>query len=190
MSTETKTAIFNRVVSTRDELKEIEIADASESIQRRVLLMEEFRTARRVGLYLAHRNEVRTDLLFTEGDRYRKEIYYPKAVSEGEALDYYRVITLDDLERCEDGSSEPSGRQSRLRDMDDLDVLIVPGVAFDLQGCRMGWGRGFYDACLENFRGTRVALAYEFQIVGQLPMGVRGKRVDWIITDTRMIRCS
>ncbi len=186
---ESRVKLFNRMMSTLKELKTDFIEESSLQIQRRVLIMEEFRVSQRLGLFVPLGNEVHTDLIFTEADRHRKEIYYP-AVDESEAgLAYFRVKHLDDLKPGYAGIMEPASHASRLRHLDTLNLLIVPGVSFDLHGGRMGFGKGYYDACLTGFRGRRVALAYDFQIVSEMPMGVRGQKVDWIVTEKRIIRC-
>lgn len=188
MIQESKLQVYNRMLSTRDELKAEFIAEASQNIQKRVLIMEEFRTALRVGLYASFKNEVLTDLIFQEGDRYRKEIYYPIFDPSG-IVAYFRIKKPDELLLTEGGIREPSLKQSRLRDLNTLDALIVPGVAFDLHGGRVGLGKGFYNKCLEKFQGERIALAYDFQIVSDLPQAARGRKVDWIVTEKRIVRC-
>jgi len=186
---ESKLQLYNRMMSSRDEQKPEDVERASREICHRVLLMEEFRTALRIGLYAAFKNEVRTDLLFQEGDRHRKEIYFPAVDKVAGGLDYFRVPNLEVLLPSDAGMREPGPKQSRLRDLNTLNVLIVPGVVFDLSGGRLGFGKGFYDKCLERFRGKRIALAFAFQIVPELPAAARGRKVDWIVTEKRIIRC-
>lgn len=186
---ESKLHLYNRMMATRNELKPEFITLASIETERRVLIMEEFRTALRVGLYAAFGNEVRTEMLFQEGDKYRKEMYYPAVDPEGKGLAYFRVVKPEDLLRTESGMMEPSAKQSRLRDLNTLNIIIVPGVAFDIQGSRLGFGKGFYDKCLEKFRGKRIAVAYDFQVVSEFPQTVRGRKVDWIVTEKRIIKC-
>jgi len=186
---ESKLQLFNRMMSTRDELKPDFITLASIEIQQRLLFMEEFRTGLRIGLYAAFKSEVRTEMLFQEGDKRRKEIYYPAVDPDAGKLAYFRVMKLDELHPTDTGMHEPSSKQSRLRDLNTLNVIIVPGVAFDLHGGRIGYGKGFYDKCLEKFQGKRVALAYDFQVVSDLPTAARGRKLDWIVTEKRIIRC-
>ncbi|MBT3181132.1 MAG: 5-formyltetrahydrofolate cyclo-ligase [Deltaproteobacteria bacterium] len=186
---ESKLQLYNRVLSTRDELSEEFVRGACDSIQRKILLMEEFRLATRIGLYSSFGSEVRTDLLFKEGDKNRKELYYPTFTPEGAGAAYYRTMNLGELEPGMHGKLEPTDKQSKLRDVSYLNALIVPGVVFDLKGGRIGFGKGFYDSCLAEFSGDRIALAYDFQVVSQLPVAVAGKKVDWIVTEERIIRC-
>ena len=190
MLTETKTGLYNRIASGRDELTADEVARMSEAIGKKVLDMGEFRTALRVGLYCSFGNEVRVELLFEEGDRRRKELYYPAFDPESKAASYFRVTKLSDLQPAGLGMKAPSQKLSKLRDINTLDVLIVPGVVFDLHGGRIGFANGFYDRCLEGFGGKRIALAFDFQVVAALPAAVGGRKLDWIVTEKRIIRCA
>lgn len=181
--------LYDRMLSSVRELDISLVEEMSLSIQKRVLLREEFRAGVRIGIYAAINNEVRTELLFTEGNRYRKEMYFPAVDEAGGVLDFYRIKNLDELEPGYAGILEPTAAASQLRDLNSLDALIVPGVAFDLRGGRLGYGKQYYDNCLAGFRGKRIALAYDFQIVSELPIGVRERKVDWIVTEKRVIRC-
>jgi len=189
MTSESKVHLYNRMLATRDELAPAEVSRMSDEIQRRVMNMEEYRTALRVGLYSAYKNAVRTEKLFIEGDKHRKEIYFPAVAEEGGGLSYYRVCNLEELLPHDEGFPQPTANQSRLRDVKNLGALIVPGVAFDLTGKRMGFSDGFYDESLRAFDGVRIALAYDFQVVPTLPMGPFERLIDWIVTEQRVIRC-
>lgn len=186
---ESKVKLYNRMMSTLKELTAQFVGEAGTAIQRRVLIMEEFRVSLRIGIYAPFGNEVRTALLFTEGDRHRKEMYYPAVDESAGGLAFFRVTDLENLAPGYAGILEPTSEASRLRDLNALDLIIVPGLAFDLHGGRLGYGRNYYDRCLTGFRGKRVALAYDFQIVSEMPMGLRGQKVDWIVTEKRIIRC-
>lgn len=62
-------------------------------------------------------------------------------------------------------------------------VLLIPGLAFDTKGARLGRGKGFYDRYLSNFKGTSIALAYECQLVDELPEEEHDKKIDYLITE-------
>jgi 5-formyltetrahydrofolate cyclo-ligase len=186
---ESKLKLYNRMMSSLRELSHDFVGESSEAIQKRVLLMEEFRVSLRIGLYAPMPGEVLTDKIFIEANRHRKEVYFPMVDEAAGALAFCRVADLEELKPGYAGILEPSICHSRLRHLNALDVVIVPGIAFDLHGGRMGYGKGYYDDCLLGYRGKRVALAFDFQIVPELPMGVRGRKVDWIVTEKRVIRC-
>jgi 5-formyltetrahydrofolate cyclo-ligase len=71
--------------------------------------------------------------------------------------------------------------------LDDLDLILVPGVAFDARGRRLGRGHGYYDRLLERFRGKKVGIAFDEQIVESVPWGNLDINMDFILTPTRLI---
>ncbi|HYV65672.1 MAG TPA: 5-formyltetrahydrofolate cyclo-ligase [Myxococcales bacterium] len=82
------------------------------------------------------------------------------------------------------GMQEPQGERVPLR---EIDVLVVPAVAVDLQGRRLGRGRGHYDATLAAFRGRTAALVFESQLVPEVPVGEHDRPVDAVCTEARLV---
>ncbi|MCX8034058.1 MAG: 5-formyltetrahydrofolate cyclo-ligase [Thermodesulfovibrio sp.] len=73
--------------------------------------------------------------------------------------------------------------------IDEIEVMVVPGIAFDSRCFRIGYGGGFYDRVLSNRKGLAIGLAYEEQMINQIPIDPFDEKVDLIITDERMISC-
>jgi 5-formyltetrahydrofolate cyclo-ligase len=74
--------------------------------------------------------------------------------------------------------------------LEDLDLVLVPGVAFDAHGHRLGRGKGFYDRMLENFRGKKIGIAFDEQVVDAVPAEKNDVKMDFILTPTRCLTCS
>ena len=72
--------------------------------------------------------------------------------------------------------------------LDDLDLILVPGIAFDLCGNRLGRGKGFYDKLLENFGGTKCGIAFEEQLIKKVPVEPHDAKVHVIVTPKRCIK--
>jgi 5-formyltetrahydrofolate cyclo-ligase len=68
-------------------------------------------------------------------------------------------------------------------------LWLVPGVAFDAAGHRLGRGRGYYDRLLAGVRGPCVGVAWEWQVIGHVPASAHDVPMGWIVTDTRTIAC-
>src|SRR5438445_6250205 len=92
-----------------------------------------------------------------------------------------------DLKVGQFGIREPADRCEKLP-LKRLDLILVPGVAFDLPGRRLGRGRGFYDRLLAAISGIRCGVAFDEQIVGELPAEPHDARVNCILTPTRWIK--
>ncbi len=88
------------------------------------------------------------------------------------------------------GIPEPASGRRKVVDLDTVDALVVPGLAFDLDGNRLGWGAGYYDRLLASVRleVPIIALAFECQLVPAIPPQGHDVRVSLIVTEQRVIR--
>jgi 5-formyltetrahydrofolate cyclo-ligase len=86
------------------------------------------------------------------------------------------------------GIREPKGRCAEIG-LGRLDLILVPGVAFDLSGHRLGRGRGFYDRLLAETGGLKCGIAFDEQIVGEVPAAGHDQEMEFIITPTRCVEC-
>ena len=163
-----KSGLRREIRARRNQLDSTFVADASLRIQNFLVAMEEFRLAERVGFYAPIRNEVNTQGVFLRSAELRKEAFFPRVNPSDKTIRYYRISRWEELSQGFAGIPEPVS-QKALKDINDLHLLLIPGLAFDLKGNRLGWGDGYYDRLLATFRGKRVGLAYEFQMVDALP---------------------
>ena len=69
------------------------------------------------------------------------------------------------------------------------DVWLVPGLAFDRNGNRLGRGKGYFDALLEQARGVKIALTHDFQLLAEVPIEAHDIRMDFIVTETQVVHC-
>lgn len=149
-------------------------------------LLEEYRSAGAIGLYAPVDNEVSTELIFRDAARQSKKIFYPKANASRKNISFYRVRDLTELTPGYAGILEPATTEKG--EVDAMALLVIPGLAFDLNGNRLGYGLGFYDRLLQNYHGCKIALAYEFQLSDSLPTCSTDVAVDIIVTEERVVR--
>jgi 5-formyltetrahydrofolate cyclo-ligase len=143
-----------------------------------------WQAARRVLLFAPLPAEPDLDLLWTADGLSGKECAYPRV--DGERMHLVRVRGLADLQPGRWGLREPAlGDGSSEVALKDLDVLLVPGLAFDLNGGRLGRGGGFYDRLLADKGAATLAIgvAFAFQIVPKLPMAPHDVIMDAVVTD-------
>ena len=164
------------------------IQEASLKAMKLLMALEEFRMAERVALYAAFDNEPDTREIFHRAHVARKSVFFPKIDPVSKKMTFGRVRSWDELEAGYGGILEPFKGSSTIQNVNDLQMILVPGVAFDLRGHRLGLGRGYYDRILTGYRGKRIGMAYEFQIVESLPSVPSDQRVDWVVTEERVIR--
>ena len=138
-----------------------------------------------VGLYRALPSECGTAAVAIALEARGALVCYPTVVPEVRALQFRRsagVFVAGAL-----GIEEATGSPVSL---DEIDVLVVPALAVDPSGGRMGRGRGHYDATLLRFRGKSVALVFESQLVPQVPVGEHDQRVSAVCTESRFFLCA
>lgn len=105
--------------------------------------------------------------------------------------DYTAAVVHDlanDLRTGKLGIREPLASCAGLP-LNRLDLVLVPGVAFDLRGRRLGRGKAFYDRLLAGVRGTKCGVAFEEQLVAEVPTGAQDVFVDCIVTPSRWVAC-
>jgi 5-formyltetrahydrofolate cyclo-ligase len=108
-----------------------------------------------------------------------------------EAVQFYSARRVKDLETDiftgRFGVSEPLLECQQIP-LDHFDLVLVPGVAFDLHGNRLGRGRGFYDRILAAASGIKCGVAYDFQLLENIPTETHDAKVNFIFTPTRCVK--
>jgi len=160
------------------------------AIQRRLLAAEWFHEARTVQCYLSLPEEVSTELVARAVLGGGKRLTAPVVRAETRELFFARIEDYDrGLRAGYGGIREPAGPPYQMVPPEEIDLFVVPGMAYDAQGHRLGRGLGYYDRCLAGVKGRAVicAPAYELQIVDRVPAARHDVPVDVIVTETRTI---
>jgi len=112
-----------------------------------------------------------------------KRLWFPRI--EGSNLHFHAVDKIEELSLGTLGIHEPSAKEARCQ----ADIILVPGVAFDAQGGRLGRGRGFYDTFLPSATGFRLGVCFSEQVVPAIPMEPHDCRMDALLTPEGIISC-
>ncbi len=154
-------------------------------IQEQILSLKELNRANCIALYASMPDEIPTDDLAKSLLQSGKILAYPRV--EGRELQFYRVSSLEDDLTCRGsfGIREPDPAHSKHVPIESIDLFIVPGLAFDPFGNRIGFGAGYYDRVLNQKRpdARSVAVAFEFQVVHAIRPAEHDRPVDWIVTE-------
>jgi 5-formyltetrahydrofolate cyclo-ligase len=173
--------------------RQVDIEHVSRQILERLTAQPEYARARTVMSYLDFRSEVRTRPLFPRAREEGKRVVVPYCV--GDRLELFRLDSLDELCPGAMGILEPKPelRQDpdRRIDVSELDLVITPGLAFDPQCGRIGYGRGYYDRLLKDASASTaiVAVAFQCQIFPEVPMLPHDVRVHKVITEEKIYSC-
>lgn len=185
-----KELLRKRLLEMRRSMAFETVYELSFRAQKRFLSSSFFREARRISLYCSFQNEVLTDEIFEEARVLGKEVFYPRVAVSGKAgqLEFFRVGKLTELAPGAYEIPEPS-RGAKAVSPDEFDLIVMPGVAFDERGGRLGFGKGYYDMALARARGLKVALAYEFQVMKEdVPVEPHDVALSAIVTEGRVIK--
>lgn len=157
-------------------------------ITRRVLDREEFLVAGCLLSFVPLRTEVDTAAIVDAARARGARIVLPRVDVEADALVLHDHLPGAALEEGGFGVPEPLPTAPRV-DPADVDFVLVPALAIDPRGHRIGYGKGFYDRLLPMLspHATRCALAFDFQLIAEIPITPGDEPVDLVITDTRVL---
>jgi 5-formyltetrahydrofolate cyclo-ligase len=158
---------------------------ASESVARRLAAAPEWAAAARVALYAAASGELSTQPLVRAVQARRLPLLWPRLVG-GRLV--FATCAPAELVPGSLGVLEPPSSRAALR-LGAGDLVVLPGLAFDAAGRRLGRGGGHYDRVLAGLSGpVRVGVGYAFQLVDEVPAGEGDERVDLVVTESCLIR--
>ncbi|SRR5581483_3106011 len=186
---EIREALRRSQIALREELPaELRHASSMEIIQRLERHLAE-RGATFIHCYISFRSEVETRAFITAAlEVHRWRVVVPVVEQGAEVLVHTEIQGLDNLAKGRFGLEEPVDRTPA--SLESLNAVIVPLVAFDRRGTRLGYGKGFYDAFLRELPDSveRIGLAFAVQEAEHIPLRPHDEPLDLIITEREFIR--
>jgi 5-formyltetrahydrofolate cyclo-ligase len=188
-----KRQIRQRMRSLRGALPALSIAKRSAAIVERVTSLPEFASADSIATFwpMAGKNEVDLRALDAAARAAGKRVYYPimTAAHGVTHTGFRRVDDVSQLAERGHGFLEPP-EDAPLAERGDVALVLVPALAADTSGRRVGYGIGFYDATLPDVRPPAAALVvvFDFQLLGELPCGSNDVACDLVVSDERVLR--
>ena len=165
-------------------------AALSHQIAERLFGLAPWTDARLVHLYVGSvEGEVETRAIALDALARGKRIACPRVASNPARLDHYVIRSLEDLVESPRGLWEPDPARATPVDPAAFDLVLVPGIAFDRTGNRLGFGAGYYDRFLAGLPTPKVGLAFSLQIADRVPHSPRDVPVDWLVTESETIAC-
>jgi 5-formyltetrahydrofolate cyclo-ligase len=185
-----KKSLREQFLTKRKELSKSEVKKKSPQIQHRLFSLMRYRTAKNILFYVSIDNEVDTHDMIKESLARGKTVLVPKTDTTKKTCCISNLLSWDELSPGAYSILEP--RQECIREVpiSSVELIIVPGVAFDLHGNRLGHGGGYYDRLLKTaIKAHSIGLAFEFQILKSLPVEEHDEKVEMIVTEDRIIQC-
>lgn len=142
-----------------------------------------YKHAKSVILYASLKSEPDTFSIMQQILKAGKRLALPRCVVEKTEMIFYEVRSNEDLVKGSYGIMEPNPSRCKRIDPFTFDIALVPALAFDSYGYRIGYGKGYYDRFLDRFEGTKIGMAYSDFLLKKLPRGRFDRKVDIILTE-------
>lgn len=187
-----KNTVRKDILNSRMSMSKDEVYSKSKEIEKRLFECNFFDSSSFLMAYVDFRNEVKTEDIIKKSLTLGKKVAVPISVPSTKELIVSQVKDFDkELEIGHYNILEPKKEYIRNTDPSIIDLILVPGVAFDRRGYRIGYGAGYYDRFFNklNKNVPKVALAFDIQIVENIPQGYYDIPVDYIITEKEIISC-
>lgn len=182
-----KKQLREKFLQMRNNISINQIKEASKIICSKIINHHQFKDAQNILVYIPFRKEVEIKELIEEAWRLGKGVLVPKTEKQHRQMSIYEITSWQDLELGNYGIYEPKVNDKMPFIIDNINLVIVPGVAFDAKGFRLGYGGGYYDRFFDRFKKQpfKIGVAFEMQMVEQLPVDEHDYPVDQIITEER-----
>ncbi|MFH1391925.1 MAG: 5-formyltetrahydrofolate cyclo-ligase [Candidatus Diapherotrites archaeon] len=171
----------------RRKLLDSEAREKSQKIFENLFSLEEIKSTQNIAVYISVNNEVETKPIIEKLWKLGKNVFVPVMKEEkDEHLHFAKIDSFQNLSENNKGILEP--KEELFISPNEIELFIVPGLAFDKEGNRVGWGKGFYDRFF-NFNkisAKKIGLAFEFQIVEKISHKAHDVRMDLIVTENEV----
>lgn len=186
-----KKLIRTSILEKRNSLTLQAIKEAEQLIIYNLMKLNQFIQSQNVFCYLSFRSEVPTNGIIGYCQQQGKNVYIPVCVNETKEM----IISLYDHEvnlvASNYGVQEPTKETIKVANREILDTAIMPGAVFDSRGYRIGYGAGYYDKFFAHTKKEiyKIALAFSFQIIDEVPADDFDIPVDCIVTEQGIVMC-
>ncbi len=179
----TKESLRERLLATRNSLLPNQIVILSDLILEKIRNHPKFISSNSIFLYSSFGSEVLTSSLIDCAKKDGKEVFLPVLTKNSE-LEFHLFESFSKMKKGKFGILEPT---SKIKSTTSSDLIIVPGVGFDLSLHRLGYGKGYYDKFLKNISSYKIGICFDFQIISKIPILAHDQKMDEIISEKRIV---
>jgi len=176
-------------LNLRNRIDPILAAAYSNVIFSKIIKLPVYEKAETVMFYLSYGSEVITDGMISSAIEEGKAVVVPAIENPGDGkMEAVKIARVEDAYQSVYGIRQPEINREDLIGKNDIDLIFVPGIAFDNNGYRTGYGKGYFDRWLQGVPPEKtIGLAYDFQVTDKLPSGKYDLPVGMIVTEKRII---
>ena len=182
-----KISLRKEILAERSKIGKKDHRDKGESIINRFKSSDLYKNAKMIMIYISFGTEIHNHEFIKDALAEGKEIVVPVTFHSPRMMKPSQIYSFDDLEPGYYNILSPKEEHISYVDKSQIDVIIVPGAVFDKEGYRIGYGGGYYDRFLADFKKPKVSFAFEMQLRDEVPKEDFDVPVDYIITEDRFI---
>ncbi|MGP7816241.1 5-formyltetrahydrofolate cyclo-ligase [Niallia sp. 01092] len=183
---EKKTALREQLKAELQTINKNFHEQLSQQIAENLYKDSSFIQANSIGITISNYPEVNTYSIIRTCWQLGKTVSVPKCLPKTKEMIFRKIETFEQLEKVYSNLYEPVEHITEATDHHEMDLLIVPGLAYTKSGYRIGFGGGYYDRYLQKYSGITVSLAFQKQIVEKLPIEPHDQPVSKIITENKV----
>ena len=174
------------IIEKRNSLSKDEISEKSNKIKNNLFNLDSYKKSKAIMFFVSFNSEVNTHDMIKEALK-NKTVVVPKVwhkeIEPSVIIDFDNLVPSDKF-----GVLEPI--EAMKIAYKNIDLVLVPGIAFDKEGHRIGYGFGYYDKFLKKVpKAIKIGLAFDFQVVDKIPREMHDVPVDMIVTEKRVMEC-
>ncbi|ADU29918.1 5-formyltetrahydrofolate cyclo-ligase [Evansella cellulosilytica] len=181
---ELRTKILDELAS----LDSSQVKKRTKQIHNQLFHFSEWTKAKVIGITISVKSEIDTFHIIQKAWEQGKVVVVPKCIPQNRQLIFYKITSFDQLEQSFYGLKEPNIHEVEEIAPKEIELLLVPGLVFDYRGYRVGYGGGYYDRFLSVNSIKTCSVCFERQLVKCIPNEHHDKRVNFIITEDRILK--
>jgi|ETN01SMinimDraft_4_1059930.scaffolds.fasta_scaffold04984_4 5-formyltetrahydrofolate cyclo-ligase len=183
-----KQILREQVIAKRNSLDLDDIMEKSAIIKEKLFALKEFQDAETIMFYSSFKSEVRTMEMVEEALALGKKIVMPITLFKENKLKLVKITSSAGLKQNKAGIPEPISENNEEVNPSQLDLIVAPGTAFTEDCKRLGQGWGFFDTLFSQTTANRLGLAFEIQMVEDIPMEEHDQQLDIIVSENDIFR--
>jgi 5-formyltetrahydrofolate cyclo-ligase len=185
-----KDYLRKKLINKRKKLSKLDVNNKSLIIEKKLFNLDEFKNSNNILFYVSYDNEVYTHDMIKKCLSMKKNIIVPISDLINKELILSKIERWDDLKKGSYNILEPTKKNENKINLKDIKIILIPAIAFDINGNRIGHGYGYYDKLLKKSNNAlHIGLAFDFQIVDRINFDKHDVPVDKILTEKRIINC-
>ncbi len=180
-----KTQMRQEYLIKRKKLTDKEKEEKSKEIQKKLFSADAYKNAKTVMFYISLDDEVITSEMIINALK-DKKVLVPRTILKDKCMEAVEITKKTEFK--ENKLKIPEPVDGKIFSKEKIDLVIIPAVAFDFWGHRIGYGQGYYDRFCKGMKSTKIGLAYDVQLTEKIPAESHDVKADLVITEKRTLK--